>query len=171
MSGSYLLYGWHKSIPTPTLESEVRLEHNAGCMYDVVVNAKCTMINYDKAGDALQTGSRPLAGAVYHLPGWTSTHQLSGVHFDAASARNITLVVAPTKNVEFELVAPRLITSKPGNLSGFTIDDWYRATTDQYAQVRYEGMTKAACRSLFSTLNDTTGWYLETHPWEYGWNY
>lgn len=170
LSGNYLLYGWHKGIATPTLESEVRLEHNAGSMYDVVVNAKCTTTNYDKAGRALQTGSTPLATAVASLPGWSATHTLSGEHFDAASANNITLVVAPTKTIEFELVAAKLVTTDPNNLSGFTINDWYRATTDQYAQVRYEGMTKTACRSLFSSLNGTTGWYLLTHPWEYGWN-
>lgn len=170
LSGTHLLYGWHKGTPTPTLESEVRLEHRAGSMYDVVVNAKCTTVNYDKAGRALATGSRPLADEVAHVPGWSTANQLSGVHFDAASASNITLLVAPTKTVQYELVAPKLVTSKPGNLSGFTIDDWYRATTDQYAQVRYEGMTKAACRSLFSSLNSTTGWYLSAHPWEYKWD-
>ena len=171
LSSDHLLYGWHKGNMTPTLESEIRLEHNAGCMYDVVVNAKCTTINYDKAGRAVQTGSTPLATAVASLPGWSSTHTLSGEHFDAASANNITLIVAPTQNIEFELVAQKLATTDPNNLSGFVINDWYRATTDQYAQVKYEGMTKTACRNLFNALNATNGWYLSSHPWEYKYDY
>lgn len=170
LSNDSLLYGWHKGSMTPTLESEIRLEHNAGSMYDVVVNAKCTSINYDKAGNALNTGSRQLAGAVSNVDGWNSTHQLSGEHFDTASGDNITLIVAPTKNVGFELIATKLITTDPNNLSGFVISDWYKATTDQYAQVRYEGMTKSACRNLFSALNSTNGWYLSSHPWEYKWD-
>lgn len=95
---------------------------------------------------------------------------MDGVHFDAASADNISLIVAPTRNVTFELVAENLITSDPTSITGFTIDNWYRATTDQFAQVKYEGMTKAACRNLFNSLNNTSGWYFQFHPWEYKWN-
>lgn len=79
LSGDYLLYGWHKGVGTPTLESEIRLEkHGTGSMYDVVVNAKCTTINYGISGNALILSEAPLADAVDDVPGWNSTHQLSG---------------------------------------------------------------------------------------------
>lgn len=67
-----MLYGWHKGIATPTLESEVRLEHNAGSMYDVVVNAHCTTEDYSNAGLATTTTSRPLADNLRSIPGYYS---------------------------------------------------------------------------------------------------
>lgn len=94
-------YGWHKSYSTPTLESEIRVEQRSGCMYDVVVNAKCVSTNYSTASNATSIGSRPLYSAVSSLPGWSSTVTLTGHHFDAASADNISLVLAPTQNVTF----------------------------------------------------------------------
>ena len=165
-----LLYGWHKGTGTPTIESEVRLEKTAGCMYDVVVNAKCTTINYDKNHNALDLTQKPLYSVVSGFAGWTQTHILKGKNFIAPSADNFSLIVAPTRNVSFELVAENLITSDPTSITGFTIDNWYKATTDQYAQVKYEGMTKTACRNLFSSLNNTSGWYFQFHPWEYRWD-
>lgn len=168
LSGDYLLYGWHKGTGTPTLESEISLEkHDNGCMYDVVVNAKCTTINYDKGANALDLNDRPLANAIDDVPGWDSTHQLSGHHFDAAGSSNIALLVAPTYKTKFELVGQQVVTTNKTNLSGFSIDDWYKATTDWQAQIKYEGMTKTACRTLFNSLNSTTGWYLSSNPWEY----
>lgn len=67
-----MLYGWHKGIATPTLESEVRLEHNAGCMYDVVVNAHCTTEDYSNTGLATTITSRPLADNLRSIPGYYS---------------------------------------------------------------------------------------------------
>lgn len=68
-----LLYGWHKGTGTPTIESEVRVEKHAGCMYDVVVNAKCTTTNYDKHSNALNITNRPLYTVVSGLAGWSAT--------------------------------------------------------------------------------------------------
>ena len=68
-----LLYGWHKGTGTPTMESEVRLEKRSGCMYDVVVNAKCTTINYDKQNNALNINNKPLYAVVSGLAGWNAT--------------------------------------------------------------------------------------------------
>lgn len=106
-------YGWHTSYSTPTLESEIRVEQRSGCMYDVVVNAKCVSTNYSTAANATSIGSRPLYSAVSSIPGWSSTITLHGRHFDAASASNISLVVAPTQNVTFELVGQNIVTSNP----------------------------------------------------------
>lgn len=89
-------YGWHKSYATPTLDSQVSVQQRSGCMYDVVVNAKCVSTNYSTASNAVSTSSRPLYNAISGIPGWSSTVTLHGHHFDAASASNISLVVAPT---------------------------------------------------------------------------
>lgn len=126
-------YGWHKSIATPMLESEIRIEQRSGCMYDVVVNAKYTSTNYSSSPNALDTGTRPLYDSISSLPGWSSAVTLTGHHFDAASASNISLVTAPTQTVAFELVGQNIVTSDPQAQSGLSIDNWYRATTDQYA--------------------------------------
>lgn len=60
-----------------------------------------------------------------------------------------------------------MVTINADNLSsGISIDDWYKVTTTYTAAVKYEGMTLAACRSLYSSLNNkSSGWYMETHPW------
>ena len=166
------VYGWYKNYATPTLESEVSLQQrNGGCMYDVVVNAKFTSLQYSSTPDATDINSKPLHDVLVNLAGWSSAVPLSGVHFNAASADNISLIVAPTKNVTFELVGQKIFTTDTQAESGYSIDDWYRATTDWYAQVKYEGMTKAACRTLFSSLNSTNGWYMSYHPWVYGKTY
>ena len=137
-------------------------------MYEVVVNAKCTTENYTDDGNALNLNNKPLYGIVSNLAGWNDTPQLDGVNFSAAGSDNISLVVAPTRNVTFELVGEKLVTTNPEAIGELTIDDWYKATIDSYAQVRYEGMTKAACRALFSSLNSVSGgWYHQAHPWEY----
>jgi hypothetical protein len=169
---SALQFGWHKSSYVPTLESDVAVRQRSGCMYDVVVNARATTENYSLGSVALDIGSRPLADQLQSIAGWNSSVSLTGEHFDAAGSGNIRVVSAPTNKVSFELVGQKLITSNPSSPTGLSLDDWYRATTDQYAQVRYEGMTKSACRSLFSSLNSTGGWYLQYHPWVYDvtWN-
>lgn len=168
VSNDIFLYGWHKGVGTPTLESEVSLQkHGNGCMYDVVVNAKCTTINYDKGARALDLNVRPLSNAVSQLPGWNTTVPLDGKHFNTAGLSNIALIVAPTYTTNFELVGEKVITTPSAfaELSGFNIDDWYRATVDYNAQLKYEGMTKTACRNLYNSLNNVNGWYLQTHPW------
>lgn len=165
---NYMLYGWHKGTSTPVCESEIKLQkHGNGCMYDVVVNARCTTENYDTSSNVLDINNKPLLNIVNSLPGWSEDCQLSGKHFDAASISNITIVVAPTQTVEFELMAENLYTTNPNSLSGFELSNWYKATVDSYAQVKYEGMTKTACRTLYNALNSTNGWYLSAHPWEY----
>lgn len=171
MRNNQLQFGWHSGTSTPTLESDVRIQQRSGCMYDVIINAKCTTQNYTKAANATSTGSRPLANILSSVAGWNSTVTLTGKHFDAASANNIRIVSAPTNKVHFELVGQKLVTSDSSSMTGLSIDDWYRVTTDQYAQVRYEGMTKTACRNLFSSLNGTTGWYFSYHPWIYSFTY
>lgn len=168
MKNNALQFGWHAGSTTPTLESDVRVQQrNGGCMYDVIISARCTTENYTKEASAISTGSRPLYSQLQHIAGWNSTVTLTGTHFDAASARNIRIVSAPTNKVSFELIGQKLITSDSSSMTGLSIDDWYRATTDQFAQVRYEGMTKTACRDLFSSLNGTNGWWLKFHPWIY----
>lgn len=107
-------YGWHKSYATPTLDSDIRIEQrNGGCMYDVVVNARCVSTNYSTAANATSTGSRPLYDSIANLPGWSSNPTLHGEHFNAASADNISLIVAPTQTVKFELVGQNIVTSDP----------------------------------------------------------
>ena len=166
-----IVYGWYKEYATPTLESEISVQQTSGCMYEVVVNARCTSLNYTTSSNATLSSSHPLLSVLENLPGWSSTPTLHGVHFNAASASNITLVVAPTQTTKFEIVGQNIITTDPTTRSGFSIDNWYRATTDQYAQVKYEGMTKAACRSLFSDLNGTSGWWMSYHPWKFDTTY
>lgn len=163
-----LLFGWHKGTSTPVLESEVRLEKQGNSrMYSVVVNAKCTTENYDKGGRALDLSVRPLQTALSGLPGFTSSTTLHGEHFDAAGADNISILVAPTNTTKFELVAENLLTKSAAE-DTLTISNWYKATTDQYAQVKYEGMTRNACLNLYTALNNTSsGWYLSFHPWKY----
>ena len=106
-------YGWFKSYSTPTLASEIRVEQRSGCMYDVVVNARCTSTNYTTNSAAVDTSTRPLYNSISSLPGWSSAVTLTGHHFDAASASNISLVTAPTQNVTFELVGQNIVTSNP----------------------------------------------------------
>ena len=168
ISGGSWLYGWHKGIGTPTLDSEIVVQkHGKGCMYDVVVNGRANIESYTEHGYESLINSRSLANVLNNIPGYTSNPTLSGVHFDDAGEDNITLVNAPTRKVSFELVGEDIYTTKISSDLSISLekDNWYRATVDSYAQVKYEGMTKAACKSLFNPLNSINGWYMQSHPW------
>lgn len=172
ISAGNWLYGWHKGVGTPTLESNITVQkRGSGCMYDVVVDGHTTLDNYTIGGYAALTNSRHIGDLLNSLPGYTSTHTLSGHHFDSAGADNITIVNAPTQTTQFELVAEDIYTTKKEtSISSYTLEknNWYRVTTDQYAQVKYEGMTKTACKNLYNSLATfgSSGWYLSSHPWE-----
>lgn len=168
LSGDNMLYGWHQGTGTPTLDSEIALQKNGtGCMYDVVVEGRTNYENYTANSFTTLTSYRPLGSVLNSIPGYTSNPVLSGEHFDSAGADNITLVNAPTRKVTFELVGENIYTTKISSDMKVHLvsDNWYRATIDSYAQVKYEGMTKAACKSLFNSLNSTAGWYAQIHPW------
>ena len=170
LSGQTMLYGWHRGVGTPTLDSSVTVQkHGTGCMYDVVVDARAETENYTAGGDPVGGGA-PLAGKLNGIAGYSASHVLSGAHFDAAGAGNIVLVNAPTRTTQFELVGEDIYTTRiSSDLSVRLVkSNWYRATTDFYAQVQYQGMTRAACKSLYNALaqKNSGGWYLPSHPWE-----
>ena len=168
ISAGNWLYGWHQGVGTPTLDSNITIQkHGNGCMYDVVVEGHTNLENYTVNGYSSLTANRPLANVLTSIPGYTSNPTLSGQHFNAAGTDNITLVNAPTRNVTFELVGENVYTTKVSSDLSVSLvsNNWYRATIDSYAQVKYEGMTKAACKSLFNSLNSTNGWFSQSHPW------
>lgn len=171
MDGGNLLYGWHQGTALPALDTNVTVQkHGTGCMYDVLVDAQAEVETYTRGGFADATGTRPVYNALTGVPGWSATEQLSGEHFDAAGADNIVLVNAPSRNVSYELVAENLFTTKISSDGEVVLvkDNWYRRTVDSYAQVKYEGLTKTACRNLYSSLSkfNSSGWYGQQHPWE-----
>ena len=170
LSGQNMLYGWHKGVGTPTLDSSVVVQkHGSGCMYDVVVDARAETENYTESGDPVD-GSAPLADKLNSIAGYGNSPVLSGEHFDSAGADNIVIVNAPTRTTQFELVGEDVYTTRiSSDLSVHLVkSNWYRATTDFYAQVKYEGMTRTACKSLYNSLarKNSGGWYLSAHPWE-----
>ncbi len=168
LSAGNMLYGWHQGTGTPALDSEIALQkHGTGCMYDVVVEGYTNYEKYTANNYTSMTTNRPLGSVLNSIPGYTSNPVLTGEHFNAAGADNITIVNAPTRKVSFELVGENIYTTKiSSDLEMHLVsDNWYKATIDSYAQVRYEGMTKSACKNLFNSLNSTTGWYSQIHPW------
>lgn len=169
LSGDNMLYGWHMGVGTPTLDSSVVVQkHGSGCMYDVVVDARAETENYLQNGSSGE--SSPLGDKLGQIAGYNSSYQLSGAHFDAAGGDNITIVNAPTRTTKFELVGEEIYTTRiSSDLSIHLVaSNWYKATTDFYAQVKYEGMTREACKSLYNSLasRSSGGWYLSSNPWE-----
>lgn len=169
LSGQDMLYGWYKGVGTPTLDSSVTVQkHGTGCMYDVVVDARAEYENYTTDGDPTGSDS-PLGNKLNSIAGYSASPQLSGEYFDAAGADNIVMVNAPTRTTNFELVAEDITTTRiSSDLSvHYVKSNWYRATTDFYAQVQYQGMTRAACKSLYNSLavKSSSGWYLSSNPW------
>jgi len=165
------LFGWHKKYLSPALDSNITVQkHGSGCMYDVLVDAHATVENYTKGGYAALATSRPIADTLSHIPGYSSNPTLSGQHFDAAGANNIVLVNSPTRTINYELVAENIYTTKISANGDIELQEsnWYRRTVDSYCQVKYEGMTKAACKSLYNSLAtfNSNGWYVQQHPWE-----
>lgn len=170
LSGGNWLLGWHHGFETPKLESGITVQrHGSGCMYDVVVDARYTAEEYTTGGYAGAATSQLLRSTLAYIPGFNSSPPLSGTHFDTAGADNIVLVSAPQRRIDFELVGQDIYTTKKEtSISGWSLTsgDWYRATIDSTCQVRYEGMTRSACQSLYNSLNRQDGWYLSSHPWE-----
>lgn len=169
LSGHDMLYGWYKGVGTPTLDSSVTVQkHGTGCMYDVVVDAHAEYENYTTDGDPTG-GDAPLGNKLNSIAGYSTSPQLSGEYFDAAGADNIVMVNAPTRTTKFELVAEDITTTRiSSDLSvQYVKSNWYRATTDFYTQVQYQGMTRAACKSLYNSLavKSSSGWYLSSNPW------
>lgn len=168
--GNWLI-GWHSKYNTPTLDSNITIQkHGNGCMYDVVVDAHATIENYTRGGYAALTGSRPIADTLAYIPGFNDNPTLDGQHFDAAGADNIVLVNAPTRTINYELVGANIYTtmiSADGEIK-LKESNWYRRTVDSYCQVKYEGMTRAACKSLYNSVAtfSNSGWYVQQHPWE-----
>ena len=172
VEGGDILYGWHQGAQLPSMDTNVTVQkHGTGCMYDVLVDAQAEIETYTRGGYADAAGTRPVHDALTAVPGWSDAEPLSnGVHFNAAGADNITLVNSPSRNVSYELVAEDLYTTRISSDGEVHLvkDNWYRRTVDSYAQVKYEGLTKAACRSLYSSLAtfNSGGWYGQQHPWE-----
>jgi hypothetical protein len=136
-------------------------------MYDVVVNARLTLEAYALNRNA-DTGARPLYSTLQSLDGWNADVGAweNGYAITAAGADNIQLVTAPSYRDDWELVGENVLTINAGGLSGISFDDWYKVTTTYTAAVKYDGMTLAACRSLYGSLNNgSTGWYLSSNPW------
>lgn len=164
--------GWYQSTSTPTLESNVSIvKTGQGSLYDVVVEARHTQTSYSTNIDGNNvTGSRPLYGMVTGLSGWNdSTTPSNGKYNNAASASNIVIVSAPTYTREWEMLGADITTAIPDGqtMTGFSFPIWYKARTTYQCQVKYVGMTRSACRSLFNSLNGTNGWWYAYHPYEY----
>ena len=105
-----------------------------------------------------------------NLSGWNSSAVPSnGKYFSSASADNIVLVSAPSYTREFEILGADITTVIPDgqSLTGYSFPIWYKARTTYCAQVKYVGMTRAACANLFNSLNGTSGWWYAYHPYEY----
>lgn len=163
---AYFLRGWHEGVALPTCESQIQVNHHdKGCMYDVSVQAKCTTIKYDKLGQALDISQHPLIDTLQTFAGWNEEMQLSGKYFDAACDANITIVNAPTRQISWELTRENILTRKSDNLSAITLSNWYKYTIDSQAQIRYEGMTKSACRALHNLISDPNTLQLSAHPY------
>lgn len=132
-------------------------------MYDVIVDARAETENYVTRGDPVGNGA-PLGNKLNSIAGYGNSPVLSGEHFDAAGADNIVIVNAPTRTTQFELVGEDIYTTRvSSDLSVHLVkSNWYKATTDFYAQVQYQGMTRAACKSLYNSLavKSSSGWYL-----------
>ena len=170
LEGSKFIRGWHQtSAYLPQLESTVNLvKHGDGSMYDVKVNARLRLEKYQLNGYPAMS-DRPLHNSLASLDGWNSDtgEWNNGKAITAAGPDNITLVTAPSYTDNWEVAGENVMTINADNISsGISIDDWYKVTTTYTAAVKYEGMTLAACRSLYNNLNNqTTGWYLSSHPW------
>ena len=99
---------------------------------------------------------RPLHNSLTSLDGWNSDTGgwSNGKAISAASPDNITLVTSPSYIDNWEVAGENVMTINANGLSGISIDDWYKVTTTYTAAVKYEGMTLAACRNLYSGLNN-----------------
>lgn len=170
LSGTTLLYGYYSQQNAPQLESDVALEKNGnGEMYDVVVDAKATNDYYSSSSHVSLPGTAQLANYLNTVQGWNTYKSgwSNGKSISAASANNLVIVVAPTRTREFEIAGNDIYNPSGTSLSSITFPIWYKCTDTYRCQLKYTGMTLGACRTLRSTLNNTTGWYLETHPYEY----
>jgi hypothetical protein len=111
---------------------------------------------------------RPLHDTLVEIDGWNADTGAweKGVSIQAAGPENIQLVDAPSYTDDWELVGEDVITISANSLSGISLDNWYKVTTTYTAAVKYEGMTLAACRNLYNSLNSqNNGWYLTSNPW------
>lgn len=169
LSGSMFIRGWHQtSAYLPQLESTVNLvKRGDGSMYDVKVNARLRLEKYQLNSYPVMN-DRPLYNSLTSLDGWTSDTGAwsEGKAILSAGVDNIALVTAPSYTDNWEVAGENVMTINANSISGISIDDWYKVTTTYKAAVKYEGMTLAACRSLYNNLNNlNTGWYISSHPW------
>ncbi len=169
LEGSKFTRGWHQtSAYLPQLESTVNLfKRGNGSMYDVKVNARLRLEKYS-LNNYPSMSDRPLYNSLTSLAGWNSDTGgwSEGKAISAAGADNIALVTAPSYIDNWEVAGEDVVTINANNISGISIDDWYKVTTTYTAAVKYEGMTLAACRNLYNSLNSqSTGWYMSSHPW------
>lgn len=114
----------------------------------------------------MQTYLNTLTGWNDYPSGWQNGHGIS-----AAGADNLVLVAAPTRTRSFEIAGQDILPiGGEGGLSSVTFPIWYKCTDSYVCQVKYTGMTLAACRSLYSSLNSANGWYYSYHPYVYKYN-
>lgn len=95
--------------------------------------------------------------------GWNVGHGIS-----AAGAGNIVIEAAPTRKREFKIAGQDIMpVGGEGGLSSVTFPIWYKCTDTYTCQVKYPGMTLAACRNLRNSLNASNGWWYSYHPYVY----
>ena len=154
------------------MESDVQVQktNGVGSLYDVVIVAKFTMETYGKNPGLNTTGARPLADLLPHIDGFYTSNTPNGKYYDAASGENISIVAGPSYHREFTLLGADITTVIPNGqtLTGYTFPLWYKERRTYNCEVKYQGLTRTACRALFNQLNTTSGglWHL-FHEYEY----
>ena len=172
-TGGVVKLGWHKAASTPTLESEVTVsKFGEGGLYDVTVNAKMQQEEYGTDPGLSITSTRPLRSILNNLAGFNTSITPHGKYYTSASADNINIVTAPTYSRAFELVGSNMTMVKPDPTvpGGYVFPNWYKVRDTYQCEVKFVGMTRAACANFYNSMNHLGGsgglWH-RSHPWVY----
>jgi len=155
-----LVVGWYVGATTPKLESDVQIQKTgSGSLYDVVISAKMTQEQYSATPGINITGTRPLADLLPYVSGFYDSENPKGKYYTSAGSENIDIVSGPTVHREFQLLGADITAVIPNNqsLTGYTFPLWYKEKRTYQCEVKFVGMTRAACANLFSSLNTSSG--------------
>ena len=168
-----LLYGYHVDKTAPNLESNITIVKCGDCdMYNVVVDARVKTEYYSKTAGLYSQKQTPLANYLGTLNGWNTypSGWSNGTSQSSASEDNIVLVQAPSVTRQFEIVGSDIFGASYVDWTTYNLPVWYKCTDTYICQVKYNGLTHGACKNLFNSMNNTSGWYYSYHPYEYKYN-
>lgn len=176
--GAYVLnnqlyYGYHVGSSEPQLNSNVTvLKHGDGELYYVDVDARVNSEEYSRNPNLYSNLSTRLKTFLGSLTGWSTypSGWTNGVSKSAAGADNIVLIQAPSVSRRFEIAGADIFGASAADWQTMTLPVWYKYTDTYACQIKYTGMTRAACTALANSLNSTSGWYLAVHPWVYSYD-